>query len=368
MYKRQLTTSDTTANYDFARSVAISGNNAIVGEYNHNNNGAAYIFDVTTGNELRKLTASDGASGDRFGWNVSIDGNFAMVGAYNATIGGDTYAGSAYLFNVQTGAEIQKYTATDSSATDRFGHGVALSGGYAIAGAYENDDDGASSGSAYIFTYATTTTTTHPLDASGVSVPALKSIYEQLMNVPGRSQIMPTRDISGVQDNSNVTLTGGFPFIAGDKLVMYLRPKIIFDAQTQAEQVNALQTFNYTNMIQPILPIYNISDKNGTIKTQTYSQSSSENNTDFIFEKATDGNGVTGGNYWTSAGNTYNNTTGIHNGVNANGETQNVDGSNTINGEWGQVDIGELTLATELHLTTKNGYNCLLYTSPSPRD
>ena len=70
-----------------------------------------------------------------------------------------------------------------------------------------------------------------PLDASGTSVPALKSIYEQLMNVPGRSQIMPTRDISGVQDNSNVTLTGGFPFIAGDKLVMYLRPKIIFDAQ-----------------------------------------------------------------------------------------------------------------------------------------
>ena len=55
-------------------------------------------------------------------------------------------------------------------------------------------------------------TITHtPLDASGTSVPALKSIYEQLMNVPGRSQIMQTRDISGVQDNSNVTLAGGFP-------------------------------------------------------------------------------------------------------------------------------------------------------------
>ena len=197
----------------------------------------------------------------------------------------------------------------------------------------------------------------HAFDASGVAVPALKSIYEQLMNVPGRSQIMETRDVSGVQDNSNVTLAGGFPFIPGDKLVMFLRPKIVFAAQTQAEQLNAIQTFNYTNMIQPILPVYNISDKTGTIQTQTYSQSSSQDNTGFIFEKATNGNGVTGSDYWTSAGNTYNNTTGVHEGANANGETQNVDGSNTISGEWGQVDIGELTLATELRLTTNNSHN-----------
>ena len=197
----------------------------------------------------------------------------------------------------------------------------------------------------------------HAFDASGVAVPALKSIYEQLMNVPGRSQIMETRDVSGVRDNSNVTLAGGFPFISGDKLVMFLRPKIVFAAQTQAEQLNAIQTFNYTNMIQPILPVYNISDKNGTIQTQTYSQSSSQDNTGFIFEKATDGNGVTGSDYWTSAGDTYNNTTGVHEGTNANGQTQNVDGTNTIAGEWGQVDIGELTLAIELRLTTNNAYN-----------
>ena len=37
---------------------------------------------------------------------------------------------------------------------------------------------------------------------------------------------------------------------------------------------------------------------------------------------------------------------------------QNVDGvGNTIAGEWGQVDIGELISATELRLTTNNAYN-----------
>ena len=196
-----------------------------------------------------------------------------------------------------------------------------------------------------------------PLDASGTSVPALKSIYEQLMNVPGRSQIMQTRDVSGVVDNSNTTLTGGFPFISGDKLVMYLRPKIVFASQTQAENNNALYAFNYTGSTILGTPAYNIADKNGPITGQTYTQSSSQDNTNFIFEKATTGTGVAGNQYFTSAGNTYNNTTGIHEGANANGSTTNVDGGNTIAGEWGQVDIGESSWATELQLTTNNSYN-----------
>ena len=165
----------------------------------------------------------------------------------------------------------------------------------------------------------------HAFDASGTSVPALKSIYEQLMNVPGRSQIMESRDVSGVVDNSNVTLAGGFPFISGDKIVLYLRPRIVFAAQTQAESNNALYAFNYTGSAYMSVPAYNIADKNGDITGQTYSQSSSQNNTMFIFEKATTGAGVAGNEYFTSAGGTYNNSTGVHEGANANGTTANVD-------------------------------------------
>jgi len=120
----------------------------------------------------------------------------------------------------------------------------------------------------------------YPLDASGTSVPALKSIYEQLMNVPGRSQIMETRDISGVQDNSNTTLAGGFPFIAGDKLVMYLRPKIVFAAQTKAEQNTTLISANGPIPTTIDVPVYDIGRKSsagGTISGQVYTNSSSYN-------------------------------------------------------------------------------------------
>ena len=157
----------------------------------------------------------------------------------------------------------------------------------------------------------------HAFDASGVAVPALKSIYEQLMNIPDRSQIMESRDISGVRDNSNITLAGGFPFISGDKLVMYLRPKIVFAAQTFAEQHTTL--LGFPNQTSPNVPVYNISNDGteGTasvITGQAYSQSSSQDAT-YGFENAC--NKISAGKdgsvtYWISANNTYN----IYSGAN----------------------------------------------------
>ena len=198
-----------------------------------------------------------------------------------------------------------------------------------------------------------------PFDASGTSVPALKSIYEQLMNVPGRSQIMDTRDISGVVDNSNVTLAGGFPFIAGDKLVMYLRPKIVFSVNTSPVQFNEIVSFPQT--ASPSVPVYNISDSAGTISTQTYTHSSGNDWAGSMIISANgngylgDGNG-TGTVYWNSAGGGYatNAAAGAYIGSQS---TTNVDGTTTLLGEWGQIDIGVSTWATELKMTTNKSYN-----------
>ena len=131
------------------------------------------------------------------------------------------------------------------------------------------------------------------------------------MNIPGRSQIMETRDVSGVRDNSNSTITGGFPFISGDKLVMYLRPKIVFAAQTFPEQHTTLMGF--PNQTSPNIPVYNISnDGNGgtasVITGQNYSQSSSQD-ANYGFEKACNvlPNPKTASDlYWICAGSTYN--------------------------------------------------------------
>jgi len=147
-------TADDGAEEDwFGISVAISGNTAIVGAYwdddGGNNSGSAYLFDVTTGKQLIKLIADDAAEEDEFGRRVAISGKTAIVGANGDDAG--RFSGSAYLFDVTTGKQLAKLTATDAAAYDSFGVSVAISGNTAIIGA-NGDDDG---GSAYLFDVTT---------------------------------------------------------------------------------------------------------------------------------------------------------------------------------------------------------------------
>jgi predicted amidohydrolase len=142
----------------FGRSVSISGDYAIVGVYYDDdkgtNSGSAYIFkcDGETWSEQAKLTASDGAAYDNFGYSVSISSDYAIVSArYDDDNGSDS--GSAYIFFYDGTSWNQqaKLTADDGAADDFFGWSVSISGSYAIAGAYGDDDNGGSSGSAYMF-------------------------------------------------------------------------------------------------------------------------------------------------------------------------------------------------------------------------
>ncbi|MEX2214306.1 MAG: PQQ-binding-like beta-propeller repeat protein [Phycisphaeraceae bacterium] len=155
----RLTASDAAAFDEFGRSVAISGNTAIVGAPGNadagNASGSAYLFDITTGNQLFKLTASDAAGTDVFGTSVAISGNTAIVGARQDDDGG-SQSGSAYLFDITTGSQLFKLTASDAALGDQFGNSVAISGNTAIVGAVLDDDDGGfSSGSAYLFDIST---------------------------------------------------------------------------------------------------------------------------------------------------------------------------------------------------------------------
>lgn len=139
--------------HNFGETVAISGNIAIVGEPvgdgRRSGTGAAYLFDATTGQLLHKLFASDGGLLDRFGQSVAISGSTAIVGAYLTDHG----AGAAYLFDVSTGQQLFKLSALDAAAGDNFGLGVGISGNTAIVGASSKADDhgGRFSGEAYLF-------------------------------------------------------------------------------------------------------------------------------------------------------------------------------------------------------------------------
>ena len=160
----KLTASDAAAGDMFGRSVAIDGTTVVVGAYGDDDggghSGSAYVFSepasgwVSAASDV-KLTASDAASGDRFGWSVAVDGDTVVVGAYQDNDGG-TDAGSAYVFSepasgwVSASSDV-KLTASDPASGDRFGVSVAIDGGIVVVGAYEDDDGGTDSGSAYVF-------------------------------------------------------------------------------------------------------------------------------------------------------------------------------------------------------------------------
>jgi len=102
--------------------------------------------------ESNKIVASDGADFDWFGISVSISGDYALVGASKDDDNGSD-SGSAYIFKRSgtSWAEEAKLTASDGVSGDEFGYSVSISGDYAIVGAFRDDDNGLSSGSAYIF-------------------------------------------------------------------------------------------------------------------------------------------------------------------------------------------------------------------------
>ncbi|HEX6962437.1 MAG TPA: FG-GAP repeat protein, partial [Lacipirellula sp.] len=150
----KLTANDAAAGDWFGISAAISGTTAVVGAYQNdargNNAGAAYVFDATTGTQLRKLTATDAAPGDNLGITAAIDGNLAIFGAYL-----DDNRGSAYVFNTTTGQQVRKLAPVDLSTQAFFGAAVDIAGNLALIGANADDAQGNASGSAYLYNVST---------------------------------------------------------------------------------------------------------------------------------------------------------------------------------------------------------------------
>jgi len=142
----------------FGNSVGVSGDTALVGAYYDGDqglaSGSAYVFVRSGGawSQQAKLLPNDGAETDFFGTSVTLSGETALVGAKGDDDQGDS-SGSAYVFVRSGGAWSQqaKLLPNDGEAADVFGTSVALSGETALVGAHGDDDQGTDSGSAYLF-------------------------------------------------------------------------------------------------------------------------------------------------------------------------------------------------------------------------
>jgi len=188
----------TSANDWFGYNVRVNGNYAIIGATQEDDSGGgssgkAYVYNVTSGTlalTLNNPNAYSTALNDGFGSSVSISGNYAIVGAYNEDDSGGAASGKAYIFainNISSLDNIEKInfasgtslsansklfelsapagsllqilnnpTAYSTGTGDYFGGALAISGNYAVVGAYgEADSSGATVGKAYVFNVIT---------------------------------------------------------------------------------------------------------------------------------------------------------------------------------------------------------------------
>ena len=142
-----LRTSDTSADDQLGRSIAIDGDLLVVGAPLHDSSGvttgAAYVFRLDRDRWIldARLIPSDAELGARFGWSVDISSSRVIVGAPH-TLGSS--AGTAYVFRRTDGdwVEEARLSALDPQSGDSFGHAVAIDHAHAVVGAPSDSRDG----------------------------------------------------------------------------------------------------------------------------------------------------------------------------------------------------------------------------------
>ncbi len=111
--------SDGRAGDKFGLGVASHGNIVVIGAA-AGGNGAAYVFNMDTKAQMHKLMATDGGYDHCFGTGTAIYGNTIMVSA------GYYDNGAVYTFDAISGDQLQKFTNTDSPSSLAFGYSHAL--------------------------------------------------------------------------------------------------------------------------------------------------------------------------------------------------------------------------------------------------
>ena len=157
-------------------SVSICGDLIIAGAWSANFDtrganrmqeaGAAYIFQRTGGRwtEVQKIVPQNRAPYDKFGYSVAISGDNAIIGAWNKTETDDPnsrpFTGNAYIFSRRAAPgrvrpdggviitpddgswkQVLKINPVDRRPDDYLGWSVSMSGDYAIVSAKKQDSD-----------------------------------------------------------------------------------------------------------------------------------------------------------------------------------------------------------------------------------
>ncbi|MCE9557096.1 MAG: hypothetical protein K8T91_27430 [Planctomycetes bacterium] len=270
----------------FGQSVAISGNNVLIGAYRDSTLGIGYgqahLFDAVTGNLVHTFS-NPVAAHTLFSTAVSISGNNILIGAPLADPQGDQGedVGQAYLYDAKTGNLVHTFddptptpSITEFDTGDQFGHAVAVSGNNVLIGAPHDRSHGSVVGQAHLFN-ATSGNLLHTFDnpvvqdaSFGVSVAA--SGNKLLIGAPsaknaegvvtGRAYLYGYAEIRGFKwqdQNGDGAWDSGEPGVNGWKVQLVQNGEVIREAitgddpGTSAVEVgaywfNGLDAGNYT--------------------------------------------------------------------------------------------------------------------------
>ena len=159
---QKLTASDAGKGRMFGFEVAVSGDHMLISAASDSANpnppqfptGAVYAFERTPSGwvETQKFGASDGTGDDKFGWTLAMDGDRAIIGAYQH----DTPAinvGAVFFFERDASGwvEVAKFTSPSGATDTLYGWSVDIAGDWAIAGAPQDESTGVGVGAAYVF-------------------------------------------------------------------------------------------------------------------------------------------------------------------------------------------------------------------------
>jgi hypothetical protein len=154
----EISPDDSPQIHAFGRSLAINDGLLAVGEYYDDDNGefsgSVHLYDVQTGEFIRKLLAEDGQPSDVFGIDVAISDGMIAVGAS----GDDDLApssGAVYLFDANTGQQLRKLVADDGHISGNLGSTITMGDGVVAVGTSRDDEIGPYTGAVYLFDTAT---------------------------------------------------------------------------------------------------------------------------------------------------------------------------------------------------------------------
>ncbi|HET9794501.1 MAG TPA: Ig-like domain repeat protein [Thermoanaerobaculia bacterium] len=143
---------------EFAPTVAIDGDVAVVGTFSGSVFAVVFLHSGGSWVQAAELVPSDGPFAEGLAHSVGISGDTIVVGAPDATVGDLAMEGKAYVFVRPSGgwagtlsesAQLGNFSLADSTGPDSFGISVSISGTTIVAGGHTSLGNG---GLAFVFT------------------------------------------------------------------------------------------------------------------------------------------------------------------------------------------------------------------------